>query len=78
MARFSALNSAPNLTGMTAVAAQSCKCANGSAVNCGGSCGGAMLVYVEVTTHATAPNSFSYPGLSFTGAVAGKAVMRAR
>ena len=74
-----ARNAAPALTDMTATAVQSCKCANGSAVSCSGSCGaGSMRVYVEVTTHATAPNWFSYPGLAFTGAVSSKAVMRAQ
>src|SRR5690349_2393404 len=49
-----ALDSAPNVTGMTATAARSCKCSNGSAVSCTGSCGGgSMRIYVEVTTQAT-------------------------
>jgi Flp pilus assembly protein TadG len=74
-----ARDAVPNLSGMTANAARSCKCSNGSAVSCTGSCGGgAMSVYVEVTTATTAPNWFSYPGLSFTGAISAKAVMRAR
>jgi Flp pilus assembly protein TadG len=74
-----AQNAAPNLSGLTITPVQSCKCANGSAVGCGGSCAtGAVELYVEVTARATAPNAFSYPGLGFTGAVSSKAVMRAR
>jgi hypothetical protein len=74
-----ALNSVPNLTGMTATATRSCKCSNGSAVSCTGTCtGGPMSVYVQVTTQTTAQNAFSYPGLSFSGAVSAKAVMRTR
>jgi Flp pilus assembly protein TadG len=74
-----ARNAAPGVAGMAATAVRTCKCPNGSAVSCTGSCGsGAMSVYVEVTTHATAPNIFAYPDLSFTGAVSAKAVMRAR
>ena len=72
-------NAVPNLTGMTATAVRSCKCSNGSAVSCTGTCAsGPMSIYVEVTTQASALNAFSYPGLSFSGAVSAKAVMRAR
>jgi Flp pilus assembly protein TadG len=74
-----ALNAVPNLSGMTATPARTCKCANGASVSCTGSCGGgAMSVYVQVTTAATAPNWFSYPGLAFTGAVSATAVMRVK
>jgi Flp pilus assembly protein TadG len=74
-----ARNAAPTLTDITASAVRSCKCANGSAVSCTGSCStGSMLTYVQVTTSATAPNWFSYTGLSFTGAVSSTAVMRAQ
>jgi Flp pilus assembly protein TadG len=74
-----ALNAVPNLTGMTVTAVRSCKCPNGSAVSCTGSCtGGAISVFAEVTTQSTAQNAFSYPGLSFSGAISAKAVMRAR
>jgi Flp pilus assembly protein TadG len=74
-----ARNAVPNLTGMTVTTARTCKCANGSAVSCTGSCGGgAISVFTEVTTQTTASNAFSYPGLSFSGAISAKAVMRAR
>jgi Flp pilus assembly protein TadG len=74
-----ARNAEPSLTDLTVTAGRSCKCPNGSAVNCSGSCGGgALSVYAEVTTQTTARNAFSYPGLSFSGAVSAKAVMRAR
>jgi Flp pilus assembly protein TadG len=71
-------DAAPNLVGMVTTTAQVCKCANGSAVSCSGSCGGAMAVYVEVTTRATSPNLFRYSALPFTGAASARAVMRAR
>jgi Flp pilus assembly protein TadG len=73
-----ARNAVPNLTGMMTTPVRSCKCSNGSAVSCTGSCGGPMSIYIEVTTAATAPNWFSYPGLAFSGAISAKAVMRAR
>jgi Flp pilus assembly protein TadG len=77
--RAAALNAAPNLSGLTVTPVPSCRCANGSAVGCSGTCAsGAVEMYVEVTARATAPNAFSYPGLGFTGAVSAKAVMRAR
>ena len=72
-------NAVPNLSTLTATAVRSCRCPNGSAVSCAGNCAsGAMSVYVEVSTQTTAPNPFAYPGLSFTGAISAKAVMRAR
>jgi Flp pilus assembly protein TadG len=74
-----ARNAAPQLDGLTAEPAQSCRCAGGGAVSCGGSCGAAaMEVYVQVTTRATAPNWFRYAGLPFTGAVSATAVMRSK
>jgi hypothetical protein len=74
-----ARNAAPTLTDMTVSAAPACKCANGSAVSCSASCTtGSMLTYVQVTTSATAPNWFSYTGLSYTGAVSSTATMRAQ
>lgn len=73
-----ARNSAPEVT-VTASALQTCKCNTGEAVSCSSSCAaGPVECYVEVTTLATAPNWFSYPGLPFTGAVSAKAVMRAK
>src|SRR5436305_14551245 len=46
-----ARNAAPTLTDITATAVRSCKCANGSAVSCTGTCStGSMLTYVQVTT----------------------------
>jgi len=47
-----ALDAAPGVTGMTATATRSCKCSDGSAVSCGGTCAsGKMMIYVRVTTH---------------------------
>ena len=74
-----ALNSAPGVAGMTAVAARSCKCTDGTSVACGGSCAnGKMLVYVQVTTQATAHTIFSYAPLNFSGQVTSVASMRAQ
>jgi Flp pilus assembly protein TadG len=74
-----AINSAPGVNGMTAVAARTCKCQDGSAVSCGGTCtGGKMLVYVQVTTQASAHTIFDYSGLSFSNLVSSQATMRAQ
>jgi Flp pilus assembly protein TadG len=74
-----ATNAAPNLAGMVVTPLQVCRCANGSAVSCAGSCAsGPVEMYVEVTARATAPHLFRYPGLPYSGAVAATAVMRAR
>ena len=63
--KTAALNAAPGIAGMTASAAKSCQCAGGGVVNCTGSCAGGMLVYVTVTTAATAPTVFNYSVLNF-------------
>jgi Flp pilus assembly protein TadG len=73
-----ALNSAPTITGLTVTSARSCQCPGGAAVDCGGSCTGNMLMYVQVTVRATSPAFFSYSGLPFTGNVAVQASMRAQ
>ncbi|SPE38327.1 putative TadE family protein [Candidatus Sulfopaludibacter sp. SbA6] len=74
-----AVNSAPGISGMTATAVQTCECPGGAAVSCSGSCtGGKMLVYVKVTTQATADTVFSYSQLPFSGTVKGQASMRAQ
>ena len=74
-----ALNSAPGISDMTATAVQACQCPGGAPVSCGGSCaGGKMLIYVQVTTQATAHTVFDYSMLSFSGATASTASMRAQ
>jgi Flp pilus assembly protein TadG len=74
-----ALNSAPNITGMSATATRVCKCGDGSTITCGSTCGsGAVQIYVQVVTTATVTKWFRYAGLPFSGAVYGKAVMRAK
>ena len=74
-----ALNSSPGVTGMTATATRSCKCVDGSPVSCGGVCtGGKMLVYVQVTTQATAHTVFDYSGLNLSNLVTSQATMRAQ
>ena len=77
--RAAAANAAPNLTGLVVTPVQVCRCSNGSAVSCSGSCAsGAVAMYVEVTARATSLNAFQYSPLPFSGAVSAKAVMRAR
>ncbi len=77
--RAAALAAAPGVSGMTATVVKTCQCPNGSAVSCTGTCtGGPVEVYVNVTTRATAVTVFQYAGVPFSGAVASKAVMRAR
>ena len=74
-----ALNSAPGVAGMTAAATQFCQCSGGSSVSCTGSCnGGKMLIYVQVTTQATAHTIFNYSPLSFSGLVTSQVSMRAQ
>jgi Flp pilus assembly protein TadG len=77
--KAAALNSAPGVAGMTASAIRTCKCGDGSAVDCTGTCAsGAVLIYVQVTTQATAHTVFDYSGLSFSGLVSSQATMRAQ
>jgi len=76
--KAAAINAAPGISGMTASVTQSCQCSGGGAVSCGGSCGGGMLMYVQVTALATAPTVFNYSGLSFSGAVSSTVSMRAQ
>ncbi len=74
-----ALNSAPGIAGMTAVATTSCKCSDGNSVNCTGSCvSGGVTFYVQVKTQATAHTIFAYSGIGFTGTVGATAIMRAQ
>jgi Flp pilus assembly protein TadG len=77
--RAAALAAAPGIAGMTATVVKSCQCPGVGAVSCAGTCtGGAMQVYVQVTTQATAPTVFRYAGVPFSGAVTSRASMRAR
>ena len=75
-----ALAAAPGVTGLTATAATTCQCADGSVVNCsGGNCSsGVVRMYVQVTAKATVTAPFSYPQLPFGGAVIATATMRAQ
>jgi Flp pilus assembly protein TadG len=77
--RAAALNSAPNISGITVNSTVSCQCPGGGAVSCSGSCGsGKMLMYVQVAASANAATFFSYTGLPFAGTVQAKATMRAQ
>jgi Flp pilus assembly protein TadG len=75
-----ALNAAPDISGISASAAQVCKCSNGSTVNCsGGTCpSGPVRTYAQVTVKTTVSPIFSYPQLGYTGAVVAMATMRAQ
>jgi len=70
---------APNYVYIIVRPVQACRCSNGSAVSCIGSCpSGPVALYVDVTARATAPTLFRYSGLPFSGVVSARAVMRAR
>jgi Flp pilus assembly protein TadG len=75
-----AINAAPDVTGLTATAAKTCQCSNGTTVSCsGGTCAtGPVRTYVTVTVQATDSSIFSYTQLPFTGAVNAQASMRAQ
>jgi Flp pilus assembly protein TadG len=75
-----ALNAAPDISGLTATAAQVCKCSNGNTVKCsGGTCpSGPVRTYVQVTVKTTVSALFSYPQLGYTGAVVAMTTMRAQ
>ena len=62
-----AINSVPDVSGMTVSSVRSCKCPGGGAVLCSGRCAGNMLGYVQVNARAASTNIFSYPGLGFSG-----------
>jgi Flp pilus assembly protein TadG len=76
--RAAATGAAPGITGMTTTAARSCQCWGGGTVDCGGSCGGGMIVYVAVTSQATAPTVMNYGPLPYSGLVSFTARMRAQ
>ena len=71
-----AVNSAPDVSGMTVTSTRSCQCPGGAAVSCSGSCTGTMLVYVQVSTQASVPAIFSYSALGYSGATAAQVSMR--
>jgi Flp pilus assembly protein TadG len=75
-----ALNAAPDISGLTAAAAQVCSCSNGNTVNCsGGTCpSGPVRKYAQVTVKTTVSAMFTYPSLGYTGAVIATATMRAQ
>jgi Flp pilus assembly protein TadG len=72
-----ALNSAPGVAGLSATAVRTCKCPDGTAVSCGATCAaGKMMVYVQVSTQASAHTIFDYSGLRAGNLVASQATMR--
>jgi Flp pilus assembly protein TadG len=74
-----AVNSAPNFSGLTVTSAQVCKCSNGSAVSCSGTCSsGKVRMYVQVNISASSSALFPYPGVPYTGSIAAQAMMRAQ
>ena len=74
-----ALNAAPGVAGMSAVATRSCQCSDGSAINCGSACvTGKMTIYEQATTQVAAHTVFDYSALNFSNSVSAKATMRAQ
>ncbi|HWC95100.1 MAG TPA: TadE/TadG family type IV pilus assembly protein [Candidatus Sulfopaludibacter sp.] len=72
-----ALNSVPGLPGMTASATRTCKCSDGTAIVCTGSCtSGTVRSYVQVTTQVSAKTVFNYSGLKISNLVKGQALWR--
>jgi Flp pilus assembly protein TadG len=61
--RNAALNDAPEVTGMGVTSERTCRCANGEAVACSGSCasGGNVRTYLAVTTQKTFRTLAPYP-----------------
>ena len=75
--RSTALNSVPTVTGLTITSSQTCKCSDGGAVSCTGTCpSGSVSVYVQVTATGTASAIFNYPGLAFSGNTSSRVLMR--
>jgi Flp pilus assembly protein TadG len=72
-----AINSSPHLAGLTATASRACRCSDGSAVSCGGSCAsGSLRVYAQVNAQAAVHTVFAYPGLSVAKTASAQAVVR--
>jgi Flp pilus assembly protein TadG len=72
-----ALNSSPNVSGMTATATRSCQCSGGAPVSCSASCSnGKMMVYVQVTTQVAAHTIFNYSALKFSNLATSRASIR--
>jgi Flp pilus assembly protein TadG len=72
-----ALNDANGVTGISAAASSYCKCSNGAAVDCKGSCpSGGPIKYVEVDTTGTFTTLLTYPGLPSSIPLHSSAVMR--
>jgi Flp pilus assembly protein TadG len=76
--RTAATNAAPGITGLTTTAVRTCQCSGGSSVDCSGSCGGGMYVYIAVTAQATAPTVMNYGPLPYNGTVSSTSRMRAQ
>jgi Flp pilus assembly protein TadG len=78
--RNAALAAAPDVKNITASAATTCKCSDGTTINCTGlSCSsGPVRVYAQVTVSATATPIFSYSQVPFAGNVTTTVCMRAQ
>ncbi len=75
--RAAAQNASPGISGMSVTPGKVCRCADGSAVSCTGSCAaGSMRVYLQVDAQASAPTIFRYSGLTFGGGVAASVSVR--
>lgn len=76
--KTAATNDAPDVSGISATAARSCKCSNGGASTCAVTdCSGSRIVeYVTVNTTATVSPKFALPLLPKSYTMTGKAVLR--
>ena len=76
-----AVNDAPNVAGISAIAKQYCSCSSGGSVSCTNalaSCASPARVieYVQVNTTASVNTIFKYPGLPKIFTMTGQAIMR--
>jgi|HubBroStandDraft_6_1064221.scaffolds.fasta_scaffold41868_4 Flp pilus assembly protein TadG len=79
--RLAAIQDAPNLTTLTAIATQVCSCSDGTAITCanaGTTClkPAHIIEYVKVTTSAPVNTAFHFPGIASSITFRGFAIMR--
>jgi Flp pilus assembly protein TadG len=78
--RQAALKDGTNIAGLTATAAQECRCPEGSTISCtSGTCpSGFKTVYVRVTASAPFNSVVTYPGIPKNVTLTTRAMMRVR
>lgn len=79
--QLAATQDAPNITGLTATAIQSCSCTGGTSITCanaGTNCvsPARIIEYVQVNTQADINTVFRLPGIPNTLTLHGQAIMR--